>query len=110
MTVRIGIDGYDWWLGFLFDGELYLNNGDTEGDGGVLDFVDDRVVMVGADGRVRATYAWALDGDALTLTLVEQCDVSASGEMCTTDHSEMDADLIRVTEHTYMRSGEDAAY
>ncbi len=79
VTVRIGIDGYDWWLGFLFDGELYLNNGDTEGDGGVLDFVDDRVVMVGADGRVRATYAWALDGDALTLTLVEQCDVSSLG-------------------------------
>ena len=90
VTVRLGFDGYDWWQGFLFDGELYLSNGDTEGDGGVLDFVDDRVVMVGAEGSVRATYGWALDGNALTLTLVEQCDVAGSEETCTTKRSEMD--------------------
>ena len=110
VTVRLGFDGATWWQGFLFDGELFLLNGDTEGDGGTLDFVGDQVIMIGAGGTARVTYAWSLQGEALTLTVVEQCDSSTSQPTCTTDRSEMDADLLLVTEHTFTRSGDDATY
>jgi hypothetical protein len=110
VTVRLGFDGATWWQGFLFDGELFLLNGDTEGDGGTLDVAGDRAIMTGAGGTTRITYAWSLQGDALTLTVVEQCDISTSQPTCTTDRSEMDADLLLVTEHTYTRSSGVATY
>ena len=110
VTVRLGFNGATWWQGFLFDGELLLEDGAPAGDGGPLQLTGDTVVMTGADGTARVTYRWARKGDELTLGVVEQCDVAASETTCTGDRSAMDADMILVTEHTYARSGDDASY
>jgi hypothetical protein len=110
VSVRLAFDGTTWWQGFLFDGQLFLADGVPEGDGGTVDVQGDQIVLTGADGTAQVTYRWALDGDALTLTVAQQCDVGASGMTCTSDRTAMDADMILVTEHTYTRSGDDATY
>ena len=50
VTVRLGFNGATWWQGFLFDGELLLEDGAPAGDGGPLQLTGDTVVMTGADG------------------------------------------------------------
>jgi len=110
VAVRLGFYRATWWQGFVFDGTLFMINGVPEGDGGAWEFVDGKLVMVGADGTARVTYDWALDGDALTLTVLEECDVSGASPACNTDHATIDPSLLLVTEHTYTRSADRPAY
>ena len=94
----------------VFDGEPFLVNGVPEGDGGTLRIEDDRLITIGNHGKSQITYAWALDGDQLNLTVAEECDVKPSGLNCCDDRSQMDPIMILVTEHTYTKSGEDGSY
>jgi hypothetical protein len=102
-SLRMAIDGDEWWLGFVFDGELWLLDGVPEGDGGTQTVDGDRLTQTnGHDGW--ATYEWSLEGDQLTLTLVECVQQSGEGEC-------PDVDGVRwMTEHTYTSSGTDPSY
>lgn len=112
VAVRIGFDGNDWWQGFVFDGELFLLDGVPEGDGGSFFLVpqEDLIVMSAAGGEARVAAEWAIDGDALTLTAVEECVVSGAEMTCTDDRSQMDPVGLSVMEHTFTRSGDDPSY
>jgi hypothetical protein len=110
LRIRIGFDNHSWWLGFVFDGKLWLHNGVPEGDGGTFRIEGDRLIQTGSQGQVQVTYTWVLDGDQLTLTVVEECAVTPTGLNCRDDRSQMDPMMIRVTEHTYTKSGEDGSY
>jgi hypothetical protein len=107
---RFGFDGNDYWLGFLFDGELFLLDGVPEGDGGSFIIDEDLLVMTGAHGEARIAYEWAIDGDALTLTAVEECWVSGTEMACIDDPSEMDPLMLLVSSQTFTRSGDDPSY
>lgn len=110
VVTRIGFDGYDWWQGFLFDGELFLLDGVPEGDGGSFVLDDDLIVMTGAHGQARVTYEWAIEGHSLSLTAVEECEVSGSEVTCRDDQAKMDPVMLLVTDQTFTRSGDDASY
>lgn len=110
VVTRIGFDGNDWWQGFLLDGDLFLLDGVPEGDGGSFVLDDDVIVMTGAHGEARITYEWAIDGDSLSLTAVEECAVSGSEMTCTDDQAKMDPVMLLVTDQTFSRSGDDPSY
>lgn len=101
--IRIGFDGNRWWLGFVFDGTLWLENGVPEGDHGIMTVTGDEMRQTnGSDGWI--TYRWAIDGDTLTLAF-ESCVPQSGRGTCA------DADVVRfITERTYTRSGNDPAY
>lgn len=112
VVTRIAFDGDDWWQGFLFDGELFLLDGVPEGDAGSFS-IDPRqpvIVMTGAHGQARITYEWAIEGDSLTLTAIEECVVAEAEETCVDDPSEMDPIMLLVTDQTFTRSGDDPGY
>jgi hypothetical protein len=112
VTTRIGFDGNDWWQGFLFDGELFLLDGDTEGDGGSFTLApDDNVlVMYGAGGKARIVYDYAIDGDTLTLRALEECDIAGPEPSCVDDPAAMDQVMLLVTSQAFTRSGDDPSY
>ena len=112
VVTRIGFDGHDWWQGFLFDGELFLLDGVPEGDAASfsIDPSQPVIVMTGAHGEARITYEWAIDGDSLTLSAVEECSVEEAEETCIDDRSEMDQIMLLVTDQTFTRSGDDPGY
>ena len=101
-SIRMSLDGDTWWLGFVFDGELWLLHGVPEGDGGTQTVDGDRLTQINKDG-VSAAYEWSLEGDQLTLTLIE-C-VMPAGNECP------DVDMVRwMTEHAYTHSGSDPSF
>ncbi len=112
VVTRIGFDGNDWWQGYLFDGELFLLDGVPEGDGGSFFLVPGEPVIatIGAHGQARIAYEWAIDGDSLTLTAVEECSLAGPEWSCTQDQSEMDPVMLLVTDQTFTRSGDDPSY
>ncbi|GEM_PF-1920484 len=110
LRIRMGFDNHEWWQGFVFDGELWLHNGVPEGDGGTFRIEDDLLIQTGAQGQIQVTYTWVLNGDQLTLTVVEECDVIPTGLNCRDDRSQIDPIMIMVTEHTYIKSGDDGSY
>lgn len=114
VVVRLAfVDDNEWWLGFLFDGELVLLHGVPEGDGGAYTVDGDQISMTGDHGRAEITYRWTLTGQRLVLVAVEQCAVDvATGDTseCTRDRSELGPLMLLVTEHTYVRSGDDVTY
>jgi hypothetical protein len=105
------VDEDEWWLGFLFDGELVLVDGVPEGDGGSYSVDGDRLTTTGAHDEVLVTYKWALTGARLRLTAVEECTLVAGTKTnCQRDRSAMDPLMLMVTEHTFIRSGDDTTY
>ncbi len=99
-AMRLGFDGPEWWQGFIGDGELWLVDGVPEGDGGV--FTIDGETLTMGDETNGATFDWSLDGDALTLTLVE---CRADGSPCA------DEEMVRfMTERTWTRTSTDPSY
>ncbi|MGI8829486.1 MAG: LamG domain-containing protein [Candidatus Limnocylindria bacterium] len=110
VVIRVGFDNHKWWQGVLFDGELFLENGVPEGDGGTFHIENGVLVQIGAHGKGRVAFQWALDGDRLTLTVVEECGVTPTGNICRDDRSQMDPIMILVAEHTYTKSGDDPSY
>jgi hypothetical protein len=110
VVTRFGFDGDDWWQGFLFDGELFLLHGVPEGSGGTFTVDQDVLVMHDAGGEVSVTYEWAIDGDSLNLTAVEECTVVSGETTCTDDQSEMEQLMLLVTNQTFTRSGDDPSY
>ncbi|MFA4841939.1 MAG: LamG domain-containing protein [Agrococcus sp.] len=99
-AARLGFDGPEWWQGFIGDGELWLVNGVPEGDGGVFT-IDGETLTMGDDTN-GATYDWSLDGDGLTLALVE---CRADGSPCA------DVEMVRfMTERTWTRTSTDPSY
>ena len=70
-------------------------NGIPEGAGGTFRIEDDQLILTEANGQGQATYAWVLDGDQLTLTVVSQM---------------MDPIGIMIFENTFTKSGEDGSY
>ena len=110
VRVRLGFNNHQWWQAPVFDGEPFFVNGIPEGDLGTFRIEGDRLIQIGAHGQAQITYAWVLDDDQLTLTVVEECDVTPSGLNCRDDRSQMDSGMIMVTEHTYTKSGEDGSY
>ncbi len=107
VRIRLGFDDAQWWQGVVFDGELYLNDGDTEGDGGTFSIHDDLLTMISTGDTVGITYHWELDQGQLTLTVVEDCIDTPT---CTQDRSQMNPVMIDVMEHTYTKSGNDPNY
>ena len=110
VKIRLGFNNHQWWLTSVFDGKPYFENGVPAGDGGTFRIEDDQLIMIGAQGQAKMTYTWALDGDQLTLTVVEECWVTPAGMNCHDDRSQMDPIMIMVTEHTYTKSGDDGSY
>jgi hypothetical protein len=110
LRIRMGFDNNTWWQGFVFDGTLWLHNGIPEGDGGTFRIEGDRLIQTDTHVHIQVTYKWVLEGDRLTLTVVQECDPSPTGVKCIDDRSQMDPIMIRVTEHTYTRSGNDGSY
>jgi hypothetical protein len=105
------VDEDDWWLGFLFDGELLLLDGVPEGDGGTYTLRGDQLATTGAHGATVVTYDWVLEGRTLTLTAVEECEVVAGNKTgCTRNKADMDPMMRLITENTFTRSGSDAGY
>jgi hypothetical protein len=112
VVTRIGFDGSDWWQGFVFDGELFLLDGVPEGDAGSFSANPSRpvIVLTGAHGEARVAYEWAINGDSLTLTAIEECAVAAAETTCVDDRSEMDPVMLLVMDQTFTRSGDDPGY
>lgn len=102
-SIRMGFDDDTWWQGYVFDGDLWLLDGVPEGSGGSITYDGDELTQTsGRDGW--ATYEWSLDGDQLSLTLVECVQQSGEGEC-------PDAAIVAfVTSHTYSFSGSDPGY
>ena len=110
VAARIGFDGARWWLGFVFDGELFLLDGVPEGDGGTFFLADGALVMIGNSGKARITYLWELNGTSLSLSVVEECNASGVELICTNDRSQMDPLMLLITDQTYTRSSDDPNY
>lgn len=112
VVTRIAFDGNDWWQGFVFDGDLFLLDGVPEGDAGTFSVDPSRpvIVLTGAHGEARVTYEWAIDGDSLTLTAIEECAVAAAETTCVDDRSQMDPVMLVVMDQTFNRSGDDPGY
>jgi hypothetical protein len=112
VVARLGLlDGNEWWLGFLFDGDLILVNGVPEGDGGFYAVHDDELTTSGAHNTGLVTYRWSLDGDKLTLTALEECSIEGSAKTsCTHQRRHMDPMMRMVTENTFVRSADEATY
>ena len=102
-SIRMAFDYDTWWQSVVFDGELYLLDGVPEGDGGTLTLNGDQLTLTnGRDGW--ATYRWSVDGNQLTLDLLECVEQSRVGECGDTDT------VAFVTEHTYTYSSSDPGY
>lgn len=110
IRVRLGFNNYQWYQVPVFDGEPFFVNGIPEGDLGTFRIEGDRLIQIGAVGQVQITFAWVLNGDQLSLTVVQECNVTATELNCRDDRSQMDPIMIMVTEHTYTKSGEDGSY
>ena len=103
VTVRFGFDHDRWWIGFFLDGGLWLLHGVPEGDGGVMTVDGDTLTMTnGTDGWM--TYRWAVDGEQLTLDLVDCVNQARSGECIGKD------EVSLLTSRTLTRSGTDPTY
>ena len=108
VRVRLGFNNHQWWETKVFDGEPFFVNGVPEGSGGTFRVEDDRLIQT--DGQWQVTYTWVLNGDQLTLTVVEECNVTPTGLNCRDDRSQMDPIMIMIIEHTYTKSGDDGSY
>ena len=109
VVVRLAFVNRDkWWLGFRFDGELFLLHGVPEGDGGTYTVVGDRLAMRGAGGEALITYKWSLRERKLTLRAVEECSILL--DSCRSNRSAMGPMMLLVTEHTFTRSGDEVTY
>jgi hypothetical protein len=89
--VKTSVDFEDgrWQQFFTFDGVVYTVDGKPEGDGGVYRVEGDRLVLANLGGE--AAYRWSLDGDTLSLQLLELDDPE--------EH-----DIVSlITEHDYTR-------
>ena len=87
----------------MLDGELWLLHGVPEGDRGTMTVDGDKLTMTnGRDGWM--TYRWPVDGDRLSLALVDCVNQARSGEC-------PDKDVVDLmTSHTFTRSGTDPTY
>ena len=102
IKVRLGFSGNTWWMGFVFDDELWLVGGVPEGDGGSFSVDGDELTVTnGVDGW--HTFRWSVDGDELTLTDLECVQQSGEGDC------EQPADFLTPVQ-TYTYSGSDASY
>ncbi len=66
-----------WQESYSVDGVVYAPSGRPEGDGGTFAVSGDRLVLTNAWGD--AAYRWTLDGDVLSLTLLELDNPSEAG-------------------------------
>lgn len=110
VVLRLGFDNHVWWQGVLFDGELFLENGVIEGDGGTIRIEDDLLVTTQAEGTAEVTLRWTLEGDTLSMTAIEVCGLSPDPTDCSTDRSKMDPIMIQILENGFVKSGDDASY
>lgn len=81
VILRIGVDNHKWWLGYVFDGELFLLGGHPEGAGGTFRIEDD--LLISDEGDYETVDRLDLSGDSLTLTWISACDKSGSEPVCT---------------------------
>jgi hypothetical protein len=89
VTTSLRFEDGQWQQFFTFDGDVFTVNGQPEGDGGVYAVQDDLLVLTNPDGDV--IYRWTLDGDTLSLVLVELFDPESR-------------DIVAlITEHDYVR-------
>ena len=105
-AIRLGFANEKWWLGYVFDGELWLLHGVPEGDGGTFRVDGDLLTTRNKDG-VEVAYQWALEGDSLALKAVRECLTATS---CTDDRDRMEEIMLQNTEHTYDHSSDDPTY
>ena len=102
IKVRLGFSANTWWLGFVFDDELWLVGGVPEGDGGIFSVDGDELTVTnGVDGWT--TFKWSVDGDELILTQLECVQQSGEGEC------EPNPDFLP-TVQIYSFSGSDPSY
>ena len=93
----------------MFDGELILVDGRPEGDAGDYTIAGDQIAMTGAHGTIQVTFQWSLRGEKLTLTALEECSLVGDAER-TQNKSEMEPLMLKIMEHTYVRSGNDVTF
>ncbi len=107
VRARWGFDGHKWWLGFLFDGELFLEGGVPEGAGGTLSIEGD--VLTTDEGWTTIDWLWTLEGDVLTVTVIGSCLYEGSGPACSTDPAEADIKPFP-TVQVWTKSGDDPSW
>lgn len=101
--VRLGFSGNTWWLGFVFDDEVWLVDGVPEGDGGVFSVDGDELMFTNfVDGWI--TFRWSITDDELTLTELGCAKQSGEDVEC-----EPGPDFLTAVQ-TYTFSGSDASY
>lgn len=110
VRVRLGFNNNQWYEVAVFDGKPFFVNGIPEGDLGTFRIEGDRMIQIGGQGQFQTAYTWDLDGDQLTLTVIEECNVTPTGLNCRNDKSQMDPIMIMITEHTYTKSGDNGSY
>ena len=112
VVARLGfLEDNEWWLGFLFDGDLVLVGGVPEGDGGTYAVHDDELATSGAHDSALVTYRWSRKGDELSLTAVEECLIAGGAKTsCKRKRSRMDPMMRMITENTFVRSAKKATY
>jgi Concanavalin A-like lectin/glucanases superfamily len=110
VIVRLGIDRNTWWIGFLFDGKLILENGVPEGARGTLS-IEGATLTLHEGGSLDTTWAWKLKGDVLTLKAIGTCIYDAgAAPFCTEERDKMDQMELLVAEHAWIKSGDDPSY
>jgi hypothetical protein len=110
VVVRIGFDNHEWWEGKVLDGELILEGGVPEGSGGT--FVIDGAELILTDRAGYSVYAWALDGDQLTIKLIEGCGTEGVEQVCS-DRTEIEAEdpfVTLIMDNTFTKSSDDPNY
>jgi hypothetical protein len=107
-AIRLGFDGPLWWEGVAVDGQLVETNGESIGDIGIISVDGEQLTIAAWYGTT--TFKWAVEGDQLTLTFVEECSAD-TGQCFDRDQvAAVDPLVIPMIEHTYTKSGDDASY
>ncbi|WP_062465461.1 LamG domain-containing protein [Demequina maris] len=107
IVLRVSIEDNRWWRRYVLDGEVWEEDGDPVGDVGTFTVDGDQLTMLGEDNEESVTYDWSLDGDELSLTVVEYCDLIPPAN-CVSDHSLVATPLLNLMEHTYTRVSDEA--
>lgn len=107
--IRLGFDGARWWQGFVINGELWLgDDGLAVGTGGLIKIDGDRFTVVGEFDET--TYEWTLAGDDLRLTFVQRCTRETGTCISSSVVQATDPTVLRISEHTFTRSGDDPSF
>lgn len=109
VLIRLFFNGPRWWSGAIVNDELWLtDDGLPHGDRGLISMEQDQMAIRGSE--YVTTYQWKLDGDQLSIIVVEDCAVQ-SGDCSTRDEILAgDPMALKGIEQTFIKSGDDPGF